>query len=91
MKKTALTLIALIAFAGSAFAAAQDTYEYKGGSFGKVTFSHKTHAKLGCKKCHEGAPAKIEMNKAVAHDKLCIVCHKAEKKGPVGCKDCHKK
>lgn len=90
MKKAIIALVAVVAFAGSAFAL-QDTYEYKGGSFGKVAFPHKTHMKLGCAKCHEGAPKKIEMNKAVAHDQLCLKCHKAEGKGPQGCKDCHKK
>lgn len=91
MKKTALTLIALVAFATSAFAAAQESYEYKGGSMGKVAFPHKAHMKLGCAKCHEGAPKKIEINKAVAHDVLCKKCHIELKKGPQGCKDCHKK
>jgi hypothetical protein len=91
MKNVIIALIAVVAFAGSAFAGAQENYEYKGGAMGKVAFSHKAHMKLGCKKCHEGAPAKIEMNKAVGHDKLCVKCHKAEKKGPQGCKDCHKK
>lgn len=89
MKKIALTLIALIAFAGAAVAA--DTVEYKGGSMGKVTFNHKKHMALGCAKCHEGAPKKIAVDKSVAHDKLCVKCHKAENKGPKGCKDCHKK
>ncbi|CAH2032031.1 cytochrome c3 family protein [Trichlorobacter ammonificans] len=91
MKKIALTLIALIAFSGAAFAAAQDSYEYKGGNMGKVAFPHKKHMALGCAKCHEGAPKKIEINKGVAHDQLCLKCHKAENKGPKGCKDCHKK
>jgi Cytochrome c7 and related cytochrome c len=86
MKKTVIAMIAMIAFAGSAFAA-----EYKGGAMGKVTFNHDKHKPLGCAKCHEGAPKKIEINKGVAHDKLCIKCHKDMKKGPVGCKDCHKK
>lgn len=89
MKKTIIALFALFAFSGSAFAA--DSYEYKGGAMGKVAFPHKAHMKLGCAKCHEGAPKKIEMNKDVAHNKLCVKCHKAEKKGPQGCKDCHKK
>ena len=89
MKKTALTLIALVAFAASAFAA--ENYEYKGGAFGKVAFPHKAHFKLGCAKCHEGAPKKIEITKAVAHDVLCKKCHVEMKKGPQGCTDCHKK
>ncbi len=89
MKKAIIALFALVAFSGAAFAA--DNYEYKGGSFGKVAFPHKAHYKLGCAKCHEGAPKKIDINKEVAHDKLCIKCHKEMQKGPQGCKDCHKK
>ncbi len=91
MKKAFIAMLAVVAFAGSAFAAAKDSYEYKGGSFGKVAFPHKAHTKLGCTKCHEGGIKKIDINKAVAHDKLCLKCHKDMKKGPQGCKDCHKK
>jgi len=74
MKKALIAMVAMVAFAGSAFAAAQENYEYKGGSFGKVAFPHK-----------------VEINKDVAHNQLCVKCHKAEAKGPQGCKDCHKK
>lgn len=91
MKNVIIALIAVVAFAGAAIAAPQESYEYKGGAMGKVAFPHKAHMKLGCKKCHEGAPAKIAINKDVAHNTLCVKCHKAEKKGPQGCKDCHKK
>ena len=89
MKKAIIALFALVAFSGAAYAA--DSYEYKGGSFGKVSFPHKAHMKLGCAKCHEGAPKKVDINKEVAHNKLCIKCHKDMGKGPTGCKDCHKK
>jgi Na+-translocating ferredoxin:NAD+ oxidoreductase RNF subunit RnfB len=92
MKKAIIAMFAVVAFAGSAFAAAQDSYEYKGGSFGKVAFNHKTHMKLGCTKCHEAMPPKkIAVNKDYAHTKGCTNCHKDMKKGPTGCKDCHKK
>ena len=90
MKKTMLALIALVAFAGSAFAA-EATYTYPGGSFGKVTFPHQKHMKLGCAKCHQGAPKKIAINMDVAHNQLCVKCHKAMGQGPTSCKDCHKK
>ena len=91
MKKAIIAMFAVVAFAGSAFAAAQESYEYKGGSFGKVAFPHKKHVALGCAKCHEGAPKKIAITKAVAHDTLCKKCHVEMKKGPQGCTDCHKK
>ncbi len=91
MKKAIIAMFAVVAFAGSAFAAAQDSYEYKGGSQGKVAFPHKAHMKLGCTKCHEGNSKKIAMNKSVGHDKLCWKCHKEMKKGPAKCGECHKK
>jgi len=90
MKKTAIVLLALAAFAGSAFAA--DTMEFP-ASIGKVTFPHKEHQEVlkDCKKCHEKEPGKIaELGKEWAH-KTCKGCHSEMKKGPVGCKDCHKK
>jgi len=90
MKRSIIALIALAAFAGTAFAA--DTIEFP-ASFGKVTFPHKAHQEIlkDCKKCHEKGPGKIaELNKDWAH-KTCKGCHTEMKKGPVGCKDCHKK
>lgn len=90
MKKTAIVLLALAAFTGSAFAS--DTMEFP-ASMGKVAFPHKEHQEVlkDCKKCHEAAPGKIEgFGKDWAH-KTCKGCHSEMKKGPVGCKDCHKK
>jgi hypothetical protein len=44
-----------------------------------------------CKKCHEKGPGKIEgFGKELAHGKACKDCHKEMKKGPTGCKECHK-
>ncbi len=70
---------------------------------GNVTFPHQRHEKIvsncetchhmgvaagGCIKCHSTHP---EAPKAKdAFHRLCKGCH-AEKKGPSGCKDCHKK
>jgi len=92
MKKNILVMLALAAFAGTAFAAG-DTIEYP-SSFGKVTFSHKAHqeALKDCTKCHatpEGGKI-ANFGKEWAH-KTCKGCHSDMKKGPVGCKDCHKK
>lgn len=86
MKKIIVGLF-LVAFAGTAFAA--DTIEMKKG----VSFNHKAHqAAVGdCKKCHEGAPGKIEgFGKDLAHGKGCKGCHADMKKGPTSCKECHK-
>ncbi len=88
MKKL-LVVCLLVAFAvAPALAADVVTFKAKNGN---VTFNHKAHGeKLGCDACHEGTPAKIEINKQTAHKKLCKSCHKA--KGiSTSCKTCHKK
>ena len=88
MKKTFVALFALLAFSGTAFAAAPEMIKMKKG----VTFDHKAHAAAvgDCKKCHEKGPGKIEgFGKEYAH-KNCKGCHTEMKKGPTGCKDCHK-
>jgi len=87
MKKTVITLFALAAFAGTAFAA--DVIELKRG----VKFNHKAHQESlkDCTKCHTAAAGgKIEgFGKDFAH-KTCKGCHAEGKKGPTSCKDCHK-
>ncbi|BCS56080.1 cytochrome c7 [Geobacter sp. SVR] len=88
MKKTISAMFVLLAFAGTAFAAAPETIKMKKD----VTFNHKAHmATVGdCKKCHEKGPGKIEgFGKEWAH-KNCKGCHTEMKKGPTSCKDCHK-
>lgn len=90
-KNIAVAMLALVAFAGSAFAA--DVIEFPAPKRGKVTFPHKAHqTAIGdCKKCHEKGPGKIEgFGMALAH-KTCKGCHTEMKKGPTGCNDCHKK
>lgn len=92
MKKISavVAMFAVTAFAGAALAA--DVIVLP-ASFGKVTFPHAKHVAMlkDCKKCHKAAPGKIaELNKDWAH-KTCKGCHTEMKKGPVGCKDCHKK
>lgn len=87
MKKVVVAMIALVAFAGSAFAA--DVIEMKKG----VKFNHEAHKKAvgDCKKCHEKAPGKIEgFGKDFAHKNGCKGCHADMKKGPTSCKECHK-
>jgi len=90
MKKIAIALLTIIFSAGTVIAA--DVIELP-ASMGKVTFPHKKHQQMlkDCKKCHEKAPGKItELGKEWAH-KTCKGCHVELKKGPTGCKDCHKK
>jgi len=91
--KRVLVIMMLLAFvAASTVAFAADTVTYTGK--GTVTFNHKAHGeKLGCKACHEGTPAKIEITgKDTAHG-LCLACHKKMKDqgAPTKCNDCHKK
>jgi hypothetical protein len=88
MKKLIIAVM-LVAFTFTlAYAADSVTYENKKGT---VTFDHKTHGeKMDCTACHEGTPAKIEVDKAAAHGAVCKGCHKKES-GPTKCNDCHKK
>jgi len=86
-------LVAAVAVAGTmtvASAAGPEVIKLE-AKMGTVTFPHKAHQeKFRCKKCHEGAPGKIEgFGKDWAH-KNCKGCHKDEG-GPTSCKDCHKK
>lgn len=90
MKKIALMMVAVVAFAGAAFAA--DVIEFP-ASIGKVTFNHKKHQESlkDCKACHEKGPGKIEgWGKDLAH-KQCKGCHETKKAGPTKCGECHKK
>lgn len=93
MKKFTTILAAVTFVAATAFAAvAADVVKYEAKN-GTVTFNHKAHQeKLNkdCAKCHEGTPAKIAINKDVAH-KLCKGCHETGKMGPTKCNECHKK
>ena len=96
MKKISavVAMLAVTAFAAVAFSAdAPEVVELK-ASMGKVSFPHKKHVETlkDCTKCHaKGTPGKIaEKNKDWAH-KTCKGCHTELKKGPTGCKDCHKK
>jgi predicted CXXCH cytochrome family protein len=90
MKKI-ISAFALVFFtAGFAMAADVITFPTK---MGDVQFPHKMHQEMlkNCKVCHTKAPGKIEgFNKDMAH-KLCIDCHKSKGKGPISCKQCHKK
>jgi len=87
MKLRLIAIFAITAFAGTAFAA--DVIEMKRG----VKFDHKAHQDLlkDCTKCHATATGgKIEgFGKDLAH-KTCKGCHSEGKKGPTGCKECHK-
>jgi type 1 fimbria pilin len=89
MKKIAIAMISIIAFAGSVFAA--DVMEFP-AKMGTVTFNHKKHQAQGCTKCHATeAGGKIEgFGKDWAH-KTCKGCHTEMAKGPTKCGDCHHK
>jgi hypothetical protein len=90
MKKL-LACVLMVVFSVSA-AMAADTVVMKAKN-GDVTFNHKAHSATpeSCVTCHgEGKPAKVALGKDKAH-KLCKDCHVAQKKGPTGCKEWHKK
>ena len=89
MKKLIIIMM-LLAFVGVNVAIAADSYTYDNKK-GTVTFNHKAHQDnlADCAKCHEGEPAKIEVDKNFGH-KTCKACHK-EMSGPTKCNDCHKK
>jgi len=90
MKKLVLIMM-LLAFVAVNVAVAADVVVYE-NSKGNITFDHNAHQeKLAgdCAKCHEGEPAKIEVDKDFGH-KTCKACHK-EMNGPTKCNACHKK
>lgn len=79
-----------------------------GGTRGKVPFTHQLHQTRleDCNVCHNMFPqehdalkalkAKKVLKKKQVMNKLCISCHRKEKKagrkyGPVKCSTCHKK
>jgi len=63
---------------------------------GKKTleFTHHKHQQLSnnqCWECHDKNNGKIiNWGESTAH-KLCIPCHDLNAKGPINCKECHKK
>jgi c(7)-type cytochrome triheme protein len=103
MRKVVLliTILAVVAFVGSAMATAPGkTVEYDGGPLGKVTFDGTTHKDAGgkCTDCH----TKIFQMKshsfsmgAAEHGsgKYCGACHNGEKAfgQSAECGKCHKK
>lgn len=97
MKKIVVALCALVAFTGTAIAAAPADVVMK-NTKGDVPFAHKKHEDAGvlkdCKACHaEAAGGKIgKLGKDKGHAQ-CLTCHKEAKndKAPTKCGDCHKK
>src|SRR6056300_589643 len=67
MKKLVIMMM-LLTFVGATVAIAADSYTYDNKK-GTVTFDHKAHqdATGDCAKCHEGEPAKIEVDKDFGH------------------------
>ena len=98
MNKTfaALFVAVAVAFATNAVAAAPAGPITLPAKPGAVTFKHDSHKALKCTQCHADekggdiAGVGKDASKDAAH-KLCQECHKAEKKGPQKCADCHKK
>ena len=98
MKKTLLITLMITALLGvftasmvSAADAPADGLEMKypadGAKYAPIMFNHSTHTALKCKKKPDGYYQAF-------HSKAngsCIGCHKASKKGPDKCNDCHTK
>lgn len=95
-----LTILLLIPL--SSLAAPPETVVIK-SKLGNVTFPHQRHERIAanCETCHHMGVAagscitchnqNPEAPKAKdAFHRLCKGCH-ADKRGPSGCKDCHKK
>jgi len=103
-------LMMVFAFSLSGVVAGQNKgakeMKLSGGSKGEVPFTHSKHQeRLGdCNICHSlfpQSPGTIDANKQKGDlkkkqvmNKLCIKCHKSEKKkgnayGPVACSKCH--
>ena len=94
MKKLVIMMM-LLTFVGATIAVAANTgpevmtFENKKGT---ITFQHKAHQERldgDCAKCHEGTPAKFEVDKNFGH-KTCKACHK-KMSGPTKCNECHAK
>ena len=91
MKRIVVVLLAAVFVSvGVLPAMAEDVYTYEAKN-GAVSFDHKLHKEAvgECSKCHEGAPAKIEVDKDYGHGE-CKDCHK-DMGGPTKCNECHKK
>jgi predicted CXXCH cytochrome family protein len=98
-KLTAIIVLFLVSTLSSSLFAAQpqntgpDMIKLK---MGKKTldFTHRKHQKLTnnqCWECHDKNNGKIpKWGEPTAH-KLCIPCHDLNEKGPINCKECHKK
>jgi formylmethanofuran dehydrogenase subunit E len=88
MKKLVIALMLVTFAATAAFAVDSVTYENKKGN---ITFDHKKHAEMGCDKCHEGTPAKIDVKGMKPGHALCKDCHSNTDKAMAKCDYCHKK
>ncbi len=111
-KTIVVLIIAGMVFTAAWVAANQDRgaadIALNGGTSGKVPFPHQRHQETlkDCKICHDTFPqtpgaidelkAQDKLKKKQVMNKLCVNCHKAEKKagntsGPTTCKACHVK
>lgn len=83
MKKGLISIGILVGFLLSVLMvsgvfAAKDVVEFKGGTTGKVTFTHKKHAetlKIDCVKCHH------TWKKGETTGQMCKDCHKDKQEG----------
>jgi hypothetical protein len=101
MKKSVLLVSALLLFSGFGMSAMADVPKDRGPEIINLKmgtmelrfphWKHQTAVVNDCFNCHKTKLGVIDgWSKEVAH-KICIPCHDLENKGPVTCKECHKK
>jgi hypothetical protein len=102
MVRSALVFVLVFGFSSMSFSAQEEKVANAGPEIvtlkmGEKVFElkhwqhQKSAKKGGCTNCHRGEIGKIEgWNQEFAH-MVCIPCHDLNDKGPVNCKDCHKK
>jgi len=97
-----ILIVGIVLFFGAINLFAQEDTVALDSSFGKVTFSHKSHSEASsCKECHHMGEvsqkctschtADSDVNTQKAFHDNCITCHKEKEQGPTGCTECHKK
>jgi len=91
---TIISVVVALSFSAALFAAVSpETVELPSG-VGKIIFHHNQHQEKlrDCTKCHS-TPAGGQIKgfgKDMAH-KTCKGCHSEMGKGPISCKDCHRR
>jgi predicted CXXCH cytochrome family protein len=85
----AISLVSVVATLVVAQSSGPAEIEYP-TKMGTVTFNHTSHENLvDCASCHSLVQGIEKKERKDAFHDLCISCHKEQKQGPTGCRDCH--